>query len=36
MSLVETRRGVGLVAAVTEFFAAMTQAVHDARQHGGA
>jgi len=36
MSLVESRRGAGVVAAVTEFFAAMTQAVHDARQHGGA
>jgi len=35
VSLVETRRGPGLVAAVGEFFAAMARAVHDAR-HGGA
>ena len=35
VSLVETRRGPGLVAAVGEFLAAMARAVHDAR-HGGA
>jgi tryptophan synthase alpha chain len=36
MSLVETRRGPGLVAALSVFFAAMAQAVHEARRHGGA
>jgi tryptophan synthase alpha chain len=36
MSLVETRRGPGLVAALSAFFAAMAQAVHEARRHGGA
>ncbi|HEY2385577.1 MAG TPA: tryptophan synthase subunit alpha [Candidatus Binatia bacterium] len=36
VSLVEAGRGPGLVAAVSELFTVMTQAVHDARRYGGA